>query len=446
MGCWRKWRYTVACLLLACIPLTSKGQADSLGRLSIELKYNPGKVLALDKYVKKWLKEDESHSVAVELHYQPVTPEAAQQLSLTDIERQDAFSPLLFAKDYNYPTFTFGLRYNLNHGTVMHRDADPSWGKLIPVDYNSILGNAITIYGTFSRPVWRSRHWELAYYLGTGIGYFNKVYNKTDQIDNEFLGAHLNIYFTAGLAATWKVNSTWALQGGIDFSHHSNGALYRPNKGVNYLGPFIGAMYSIEDEEVRKVKKVREARDGSKLPEKNGFRPYWFAEASLGVGGKTLLEDWQKTQFYTSPDAPDYRTDKFHFYPSYSFQTDLLYRYARRWASGVGLDLFYGSYSNHVKELDEADGFTDKHSPWSVGIAAKHEVFYGNLSVRVGLGVYLYREMGNNAKEIEKPYYERVGLHYSFPSLGGMSLGFNINAHLTKADFTELQVAVPFRL
>ena len=63
-----------------------------------------------------------------------------------------------------------------------------------------------------------------------------------------------------------------------------------------------------------------------------------------------------------------------------------------------------------------------------------------------GIGYYLFRHMGHGARELEKPYYERIGLHYLLPGLGGVSLGFSINAHATKADFTELQLSVPVRL
>lgn len=404
-------------------------------RYSYELKVAPGKVLATDQYVKKWLKEKNTWSLAAELHYTP-QPEDNDE----------------FAKDYNYPTFSLGLRYSFNHGTTMHREADPAWGKLVPVDYDSQLGNVVTLYGTFSRPLYRNRHWEFSYFLGTGVGYSHKKYNRTDQIDNELIGSHLNIYFTAGAFAVYRICREWGIKGGIDFSHHSNGALHRPNKGTNYFGPFIGVVYygegsssSSSSSNSSNASKSSPSHP-SALSDQAGFSPYWFAELSAGIGAKTLLEDWQRTQFQTEPGDPDYRTEHFKMYAAYSLQVDVLYRYARRWASGLGVDLFYGSYSNHVKELDAADGYVDKHSPWSVGIAAKHEVFYRNLSVRMGIGYYLFRRMGHSAKEVEKPYYERIGVHYAFPKLNGLSIGFNVNAHLTKADFTEIQISYPIKL
>lgn len=119
-------------------------------------------------------------------------------------------------------------------------------------------------------------------------------------------------------------------------------------------------------------------------------------------------------------------------------------RYARRWASGVGVDVFYGSYAKRVQALDAThpEGSTLRHKPWSIGIAAKHEVYYGNLSMYVSLGYYLYRHMGLTAKTEETRYYERIGLKYTLPRSGGLYIGAGVKAHRTKADLTEVIVGV----
>ena len=99
-----------------------------------------------------------------------------------------------------------------------------------------------------------------------------------------------------------------------------------------------------------------------------------------------------------------------------------------------------------MRALDETAGNNASHSPWSVGIAARHEAYYHRLSVDMAVGLYLFRQMGYNAKEIEKPYYERIGLFYTFPKMNHIKLGCSVKAHLTKADYTELIVSVPFRI
>ena len=412
---------TAILILLSTLSINVTAEVNdslSIAKMGIEFRYIPAQTLTLDKEPRIWTKTKDTHSWAAQIN---VTP-----------------TKNAYAHDYNYPTFSFGLRYHLNHGTTMHRD-DP-WGEAQPVNYTSKLGNFLTLYGTFNRPLYRSKHWQWGYYLGTGIAYTSLKYNQKNDIDNEYIGSHLNIYFNAGLYGQVKIAKEWSVKGGLDFAHHSNGAMARPNKGANYFGPFVGLVYEPQQETSPIAKRNTEATQP--------FQKYWFTEFTLGLGGKTLLEEWLQTQFNTPQGQPDYRKEHFTYYGAYSFHTHLLYRYARRWASGVGVGLFYGEYAHRIARMDKENGHTDeKHSPWSASIEARHEVYYGNVSVRLTLGYYLYRHMGYSANHgLEYPYHEQVGVFYSFPKLKGLTLGFSVNAHATKADFTELQLSIPVRL
>lgn len=412
---------TAILILLSTLSINVTAEVNdslSIAKMGIEFRYIPAQTLTLDKEPRIWTKTKETHSWAAQIN---VTP-----------------TKNAYAHDYNYPTFSFGLRYHLNHGTTIHRD-DP-WGEAQPVNYTSKLGNFLTLYGTFNRPLYRSKHWQWGYYLGTGIAYTSLKYNQKNDIDNEYIGSHLNIYFNAGLYGQVKIAKEWSVKGGLDFAHHSNGAMARPNKGANYFGPFVGLVYEPQQATSPIAKRNTEATQP--------FQKYWFTEFTLGLGGKTLLEEWLQTQFNTPQGQPDYRKEHFTYYGAYSFHTHLLYRYARRWASGVGVGVFYGEYAHRIARMDKENGHTDeKHSPWSASIEARHEVYYGNVSVRLTLGYYLYRHMGYSANHgLEYPYHEQVGVFYSFPKLKGLTLGFSVNAHATKADFTELQLSIPVRL
>lgn len=412
---------TAILILLSTLSINVTAEVNdslSIAKMGIEFRYIPAQTLTLNKEPRIWTKTKETHSWAAQIN---VTP-----------------TKNAYAHDYNYPTFSFGLRYHLNHGTTMHRD-DP-WGEAQPVNYTSKLGNFLTLYGIFNRPLYRSKHWQWGYYLGTGIAYTSLKYNQKNDIDNEYIGSHLNIYFNAGLYGQVKIAKEWSVKGGLDFAHHSNGAMARPNKGANYFGPFVGLVYEPQQATSPIAKRNTEATQP--------FQKYWFTEFTLGLGGKTLLEEWLQTQFNTPQGQPDYRKEHFTYYGAYSFHTHLLYRYARRWASGVGVGLFYGEYAHRIARMDKENGHTDeKHSPWSASIEARHEVYYGNVSVRLTLGYYLYRHMGYSANHgLEYPYHEQVGVFYSFPKLKGLTLGFSVNAHATKADFTELQLSMPVRL
>jgi len=409
-------------LLLAVGGVARAGERDSTGhagRVGASLAFMPGKSLALDEYAKRWIQTDQCYSLAAELAHVSLPSDSDD-----------------YAADYGYPELALGLRWALNHGTHMRRYSDPAWGKLVPVDFDTKLGNTLSLYLTFRRALLRGRRIEVGYAMSAGVGYSKSKYNLRTDPDNEFIGSRWLIYFGASLYAQYRFAREWALRAAVDFYHHSNGALNRPNKGANTVGSSLALVYM----------PYYAAVEGQAAPSRRPFRKYFYLNFAAGVGGKVLNEEWQLTQFRTDPSSPGYRTDRFRFYVAYSAQADLMYRYARRWASGVGADLFYGTYADRVAEIDEADGYDLKHSRWSFGLAAKHQAYYHNLSVAMSFGVYLYRHMGDNANKIEAPYYERIGVHYAFPSLGGLELGINVKAHKTKADLTELVVAMPVRL
>lgn len=397
----------------ATVPRTASRWNASIALMS-------ARVLALDQYVKKWLQDKQCYSLSLSLTHTALPCDS------------DAY-----AADYGYPAIGLGARYAFNHGVTMRRYAAPDWGQLVPVDFASRLGNTFSLYLTFRRPILRSAHFDVGYTLDGGVGYSRSKYNLQTAPDNEFIGSRFLIYFGASAYATWYFADDWGARLSLEFYHHSNGALNRPNKGSNAVGPSLALVYSPARSTI-----VRES-----TPRYNpAFKPRFYLNFTLGVGAKTLLEDWQKTQYETAPEADDYRTSHFRLYAAYSLQADVMYRYARRWASGLGLDVFYGTYADHVRRLDETAGRTARHDPWSIGLAAKHQAYYHNLSVAMSIGVYLYRHMGYQALEIETPYYERIGLHYTIPALRGLELGINVKAHKTKADLTEFVVAFPLAL
>lgn len=386
----------------------------------------PARALAADKYAKRWLKGKDAFAIGTELHYQPLPQDSD-----------------LFARDFGYPTLTGGLRWSLNHGVTMHRDPDPSWGTAKEVDYISHLGNTLSAYGIFERPLFRTRYLEMEAMLGVGAGFSTSKYNTTDAIDNEFIGAHVLIYFNAGLQLTFHPVPALGVGVGLDFYHHSNGGLNRPNKGSNLFGPRISLSYTPYYEALTRNTRREPLSDAEK---RKGYRRGLYMNFTVGVGAKTLEEEWSQTQFYTDPQDPDYRTADFTCYMALSAQADLMYRYARRWASGLGVDAFYGFYADRLRTLCAEGGYEGRVSPFSLGIAAKHSTFYHNVSLDMALGFYLYRHMGGRAKRVEKPYYERVGLTWHIPALHGMTAGFNVKAHLGKADFTELTIGMPLML
>ena len=394
----------------------SAHDGDSLRHWGGGLMINPGHLMGTSRYAEKYdVPNKGNFAVAAELSYSALPSDS------------DAY-----ASDYNYPTFSFGVKYSINERIKFQRSKEYEWQDV--VNYNSHLGNSVSFYTSFSRALFRTKHWMADATVSLGTAYSHTKYDKDENVDNELIGSRWLFYFGAGIHLTYRFASQWGLKGGWEYWHMSNGAFNRPNRGANFTGPSVGISYYPYYDKLA-YKKTTFIKDN--------FKPFWWLNFSMGLGAKTLEEDWNMTQYELSPDAPDYKTNHFKLYVAYSAQVDIMRRYARRWASGIGLDINYGKYASRLEERDKQNNYPDKHSPWSIGISAKHQAYYHNISLHLSLGTYFYREMGHRAKRVEKPYYETIGLKYEWPSLHGAAIGFKVKAHFLKADFTELVLSYP---
>lgn len=188
-----RWPLLFALTVLSPLAVHADGlDTTFLRRLGVEVSGVPGWMIAADSYERKWLKGRFCTAVGVALRYTPAPCDSDD-----------------YAADYNYPTIIAGVKYNMNHGVTMHRERDSDWGLLEPVDYTSRLGNIVTVYGAFERPVVSVGRWTADYTLAFGVGYSRSKYNTRDAIDNELIGSRWLIYFGAGLHATYRVSRSW---------------------------------------------------------------------------------------------------------------------------------------------------------------------------------------------------------------------------------------------
>jgi hypothetical protein len=126
-----------------------------------------------------------------------------------------------------------------------------------------------------------------------------------------------------------------------------------------------------------------------------------------------------------------------------------------RYATGIGLDVFYSSnmkqleISDRILYGDESVDNSPGYAPISLGVAVVQEVYWHNLAVHVAVGAYPYRKKGVNGPEAKAAgdrergwHYEKAGLRYYFPKLGDTFVGFAIKSHSIKAEYLEFSVGI----
>ena len=398
---------TVTCLFA--LPQHVSAQA-------IEAGYGKGAVLKFDD----WMTND------------ALKEQDAQSFWLGYIYQTHAKEDCGYASDFNYPAFTFGLLVS-DFNKVRLR-YNPRGTR--PIDYDSRCGTSFTAYASIRRAFFRTRSgWSADYRFGNGIGYNTHIYNRYNNVDNILLGSRLAVYFDVAFALNYRYRQ-YEFFVGPEFRHLSNGGVMRPNKGINKAGIGVGIRYHLQPHDSISFKRIHKPFD-----EKRMYVNIAYSSGLRGSQGEWLYDANNYIWKDNDVENVKYGKDGYRLCHYHLVSTDLMFRYARRYASGIGVDALYEPYNRDV-EIQNPKADRSDMPKWSFGIAAKHEVFFRRISMQVALGWYLSRpfnDFSNTADEY--PFYERVGLRYNLPWLdNSISVGYNIYAHLTKAYGTELVI------
>lgn len=308
--------------------------------------------------------------------------------------------------------------------------------------------NLYSAYGSFERSILRTERFSAGYLLTFGATYNPAKYDPVNNPGNNWLSAPFMAYFGAGVFGKFHIGKRWETGVNFMFRHFSNGRLSLPNEALNGMGVGVFARYRLSD------------YDHKKYTTKYGFeRDYQRGmQYMIVVGGgvHTCMAEWN-AYVEREPD-PVKKTEaaaKLKAHPKFSLSFDALYRYSMRYATGLGVDLFY---SSNMKELEASDRIfygneavdrSPGYSPLSVGIAVVQEVYWRNFAVHVAIGAYPYRHKGVNGPEAKAAgdrergwHYEKAGIRYYFPKLGDTFVGFAIKSHSIKAEYLEFSVGV----
>lgn len=351
----------------------------------------------------------------------------------------------LYDKLFGYPTLYAGFSV-ARMGNFQFKD-------------NTKFPNLYSLFGSFERPLFRNKYTSLGYHLDFGATYNPATYNPLEGVGNNWLSSHFMAYVGAGAFAKFHIGKRWEIGADISFRHYSNGRLRLPNEALNAIGGGVFVRYRLADYESTKYK-----RSDINF-ETEDFKKGMQYTMALGGGVHTCQAEWNQYAFdYSQPDKPERIPTKeeaasLKAHPKFSYSFEATYRYAPRYATGLGVEVFYSSNMKHLKTADtilygeEAVAACPGYSPISIGVAVVQEVYWRNLAVHVALGAYPYRHKGVDDKELNEKYndrergwhYEKAGLRYYIPKLGDTFVGLSIKSHNIKAEYLELSLGWRFK-
>ncbi len=283
----------------------------------------------------------------------------------------------------------------------------------------SELGYPNALYGFYKAPFHRWNRSALMFQVGFGLTYNWRPYDKDDNPFNVAIGSYRTVYIDLGAEYNYYLTPHWILTAGVEATHFSNGAIQKPNKGLNLFAPYVAVGYALK-------------------PTPRFERRYDIAfqksnEVYFAIGMGIKREEFDTTKYVGLNDA--YQGV---MYRMFSVSSAFMRQVGHKSKVGVGVDVTYDEWLGsdiEVKANGDAKKLMSDHliDRFSLGMYGSHEYCISRLSIVTQLGVYLWRKDVPNKKP---QMYQRAGLKYHFKN--DLFVGINIFAHnLSQADFIE---------
>lgn len=272
------------------------------------------------------------------------------------------------------------------------------------LSYNSPeLGRPMGVYGFVEMPFTRKglrQKFYLSYFGQIGLGFNINPYNIESNPLNLFVGSNLNSYIHLGFKANYQITDRVSLVGSAGLKHFSNGAIKKPNAGINYAPFGIGIKTKLG-----KIHPLPNTPISYPDLEKRGF---WNIATYLGLKNYDIGEP---------------------IYFRGGLGVNYLWEASYKYRVGLGIDWYYGAGINE-RWPDIQTGFFDANS---FALAASWEwKMNEHLYIPIAFGVYFNQSEFN--QEVSW-FYERVGVRYRFDN--NVFMGIQIKAHKAKADIFE---------
>jgi len=328
--------------------------------------------------------------------------------------------------------------FDLKFGT--QTDGSNTWEQIYDFPYYGIglyhanfyndkeLGNPISLYGFWGYPLRRYKRGTLNFGLSLGLGWNWVPFDEENNPWNVAIGSRNTAYIDIGTNYSYWLSKHFEINGGLSFTHFSNGAVKKPNKGINLFAPTIEMRYHFSSE--KPIYQKKEIPDfGKPQNEIFFFLAAGSKQQSLNSGESENLENGYQDLYY----------DAFTISGVYQRQ------YTHTFKAGLGIDISYDESVGAMVEKVEDKYIKipdDELEKISLGIVSNFEKVIHRFSLIGGIGAYIVRKKFEDQTPV---IYMRAGMKYHFWK--NFFLGVNVRAHnFSVADYTEWNIGHTFKL
>ena len=291
-------------------------------------------------------------------------------------------------KYLNYPEVGFGMFYN-------------TFGN------SEIYGYGLSGYGYILSNLFRSKQFSMQSKVALGLGIVNKSFHVDKNPYNHVFGSTMNVFINLGLLARYKIGPRWSISGNLSINHLSNGAIKKPNHGINTVMYGLGVEYNLNN----------------------------AGDPDIAAKVRAPLSNARDVVFFLSIGTSQSSLYKQDYYPAASFNINHLWWISKKTAWGIGVDgIYYGAapfeYSGTTSQfLDGEKNYTFSDKMYG-GLFGSYNFQFNHTQIFAHVGVYLLYTI----KPIQL-IYPRMGVRQQIYK--NLYANFSIKASFFKAEFIE---------
>lgn len=299
----------------------------------------------------------------------------------------------------------------------------PYWGggvALINFYDPEELGTPISVFGFFNAPFKRWGKLSLTYNIELGLTFNWKPFNPINNPSNISIGAGRTVHIGLGTALTYQLSPRLTSVLGLELNHFSNGALKKPNYGINTVAPQVRLRYRLQEAPL-----VFQRHSIDPFTPQFEWNFFVFGGAKNVIFNDLnvdILEKYEGVQF-----------------PVFGISSSINRQISHKSKFGLGLTLDYDSSHNAQVAIDEGDvevspsPFVDK---LQLSLSPAYELVIDRFSVVLQPSFYLYRK---KILDLSPNFYQRIGLKYHFNDR--YFVGVNLRAfNFRFSDFIEWHI------
>jgi hypothetical protein len=292
----------------------------------------------------------------------------------------------------------------------------PSYGLGIYIaDFNlrNQLGTPIALYGFFSSYVIEKPKWSLKTEVSAGLT-FNWQHFSPETPLNDAMGGAMSCYIDAGMSAYRLIGKKLEIGAGLYFTHFSNGAMKKPNKGINAFAPKFILKYKPYGNVEYKT---------SHLP---NFESKIEDLTSIFIGSHNVLTILPRNQVDKQYNS--------HSYIVLGLDKRYLKTLTPKHSLGIGVGLGYNQYVGTTYYVEDRQMVIRKANPmerFNLSVYLSYEYKIHKLNVFIEPCYYVYKSIYDNSKS----FFQRIGLRYQitkdwFCSIGLRAENFSVAQYI----------------